>query len=120
MDISDAGKHCSDAVNLALALGGMGKWVAARLSDGKTDGNTYDTKADAVKHAIINHKLLHESQAAYIKIPPGGMPPEDASRYLLVVRKLYDNGMRIVDPDTTIVMPNTMEEFNNIFRKVRK
>lgn len=116
MYVSDAGRHCSDAVNLASLVGGMGKWVAARLTDGKTDGNVYDSKSDAIKHAIINLKLLHESQAAYIKIPPGGMPPAEATRFLEVVRKLYSSGMRITDPDKDLIMPNTIEDYNIFMR----
>ena len=113
LSLKDAGKHCSDAVNFAALMGGTGKWVAARLSDGKTDGNVYDTKADAIRHQ------LHEFQCAYIKIPPGGMPAEDAARYLDVNRILYENGMRIADPDASPIMPHTMEEYN-VFRRMRK
>lgn len=116
MDVSEAGKRCSEAVNLAALVGGTGRWVAARLSTGETDGNVYDSKADAIKHAIINLKLLHESQAAYIQIPPGGMPAAEATRFLAVIRKLHAAGMRIIDPDASPIMPHTIEEFN-IFMK---
>lgn len=110
MNGTDAGRHCSDAVNLALALGGVDKWIAVRLSDGKSDGNVYDLKSDAISHQ------LHEYQCAYIKIPPDGMPPEHATRFLNVNRKLYDNGMRIADPDRAPIMPHTIEEYNIFMR----
>lgn len=109
---ADAGRHCSDAVNLALELGGMGKWIAVRLSDGKTDGNIYDTKLQAIGHQ------LHEFQCAYIKIPPGGMVPEHGARFLEVNRKLYDKGMRIADPDKEAIMPFTSEDYS-IFRRAK-
>lgn len=109
---ADAGRHCSEAVNLALLLGGVGKWVAIRLSDGKSDGNIYDTKADAIRHQ------LHEFQCAYVKVPPDGMQPDHGARYLEVNRKLYDKGLRIADPNREAILPFTMEEYN-IFRKVK-
>jgi hypothetical protein len=109
---ADAGRHCADAVNLALLLGGIDKWIAVRLSDGKTDGNIYDTKADAIRHQ------LHEFQCAYIKIPPGGMDAAAGARYLDVNRILYDKGMRIADPNREAILPFTSEDYS-IFRKAR-
>lgn len=109
---ADAGRHCADAVNLALLLGGLGKWIAIRMSDGKSDGNIYDTKADAIRHQ------LHEFQCAYIKIPPDGMQPEHGAGYLEVNRKLYDKGLRIADPDKEAILPFTSEDFS-IFRRAK-
>jgi hypothetical protein len=106
----DAGQHCADAVNLALSLGGKGKWIAIRLSDGKSDGNIYDYKQQAINHQ------LHEFQCAYVKIPPGGMQVDEAVRYLNVNRKLYDKGMRIADPDAGVIMPHTIEDYNIFMR----
>lgn len=110
MKAIDAGQHCADAVNLALSLGGQGKWIAIRLSDGKSDGNLYDYKREAIKHQ------LHEFQCAYIKIPPGGMTKQDAIQYLGVMRKLYDKGARLADPDKSVVMPHTMEDYSLFMR----
>lgn len=93
---TDAAKACSDAVNLHLAAIGfdaMRKWVAIRLSDGKSDGTLYDTKRDAVRHQ------LDEFLCAYVSIPPNGMNVCDAEEYLDVHRKMYDAGMRITDRD---------------------
>lgn len=109
---ADAGRSCAEAVNLALLLGGMGRWIAVRLSDGKSDGNIYDTKWDAIRHQ------LHEFQCAYIKIPPGGMDIDHGARYLEVNRKLYDKGMRIADPDREAVLPYTLEDYS-LFRKAK-
>jgi len=98
---SDAARHASEAVNLHVLVdphGCIGKWVAVRLSDGKSDGNLYDTKAEAVDHQ------LHEQFCAYVCIPPGGMPPKDAEVYLRAMRQLADNGYRLADPDKHVVM----------------
>jgi hypothetical protein len=93
---SDAARHASDAVQLQLAVHkhhAIGKWVAIRLADGKSDGVLYDSKGDAVHHQ------LHEMMCAYVCIPPGGMPIEDAEIYLREMRKMYDAGVRLADPD---------------------
>jgi hypothetical protein len=110
MNGRDAGKNCADAVNLAVLLGGTNRWIAVRLSDGKTDGSIYDTKSDAIRHQ------LHEYQCAYVKVPLDGMSIDHGERFLEVNRKLYDNGMRIADPDHAPIMPNTIEEYN-VFMK---
>ena len=93
---SDAARRASEAVQLQLTVNGahaIGKWVAIRLSDGGSDHVLYDTKADAVRHQ------LYETMCAYVCIPPGGMPPEDAEVYLREMRKMYDAGVRLADPD---------------------
>jgi hypothetical protein len=98
----DAAKRASEAVHVhifALGHAAIGKWVAIRLADGGSDGKLYDTKAEAVRYQ------LHENMCAYVCIPPGGMPPEDALVYLRVNRQLYDNGMRLADPDKHVVVP---------------
>lgn len=93
--VKEDGRRLSDAVNLAVLLGGAGRWIAGRLSDGSTDGLIYDSKADAIRHQ------LHENQCAYVKVPPGGMPPLEATRYLQIHRELYAAGARLADPDMT-------------------
>jgi hypothetical protein len=93
---TDAARHASDAVNLhwsALQWGAVKRWVAVRLSDGKSDGTLYDTKRDAIRHQ------LHEQQCAYVCIPPGGMNACQAESMLSFSRRAYDAGMRLPDPD---------------------
>jgi hypothetical protein len=100
MQAADAARRASDAVNhhlLAIKEQAIGKWVAIRLVDGTSDMVLYDKKADAVAHQ------LHETTCAYVCIPPGGMPPDDAMVYLREMRRLYDNGARLADPDKEVV-----------------
>lgn len=95
----DAARRASDHVNFhlhALGVAAVGKWVAIRLSDGSSDGVLYDKKADAIKHQ------LHETTCAYVQIPVGGMPPEDALVFMKYNRQLYDAGFRIADPDAEV------------------
>jgi hypothetical protein len=106
---SDAARRCSDIVNTHLVANraNAGKWVAIRLSDGGSDGVLYDTRPDAIRHQ------LHETQCAYVCIPPTGMPPKDAEAFLAFNRKLYDAGFRMPDPvqpNREIIMPTRIED----------
>jgi hypothetical protein len=109
---SDAAKRCSDAVNLALHNEGFGRWLAIRLSDGGTDGNTYNSMSEAISHQ------LHESQCAYLKITPDGMGQREAELWLAAVRKLYDKGFRITDPDANVtpILPYKREDYSLFMR----
>lgn len=94
----DAAHRLSDIVNTHLAAEGQAAWgrfVAARLSDGGTDGNLYDSKADAVRFQ------LHEQQCAYVMVTPDGMSPHVAAIMLRFFRDCYDNGLNPADPDFT-------------------
>lgn len=100
MPVTDDGKRLHEAVAKAIAAGGRERWIAARLSDGGTDGNVYDTRADAVRHQ------LHEDQCCYVLVPPGGdMPPHEATAYLDFHRRRQAAGMSMVDPEAQAPMP---------------
>jgi hypothetical protein len=89
-------------VTLAAIGGGIGCWLAIRLSDGGSDNVPYPTRADAIRHQ------LHETQCAYVKVPPGGMQPGEADVYLEYHRDLYDAGFRLPDPEFAMpLMPLT-------------
>ncbi len=109
---SDEARRCSDAVNLALETSGFGKWLAIRLSDGGTDGEYYDSMSEAIKHQ------LHESQCAYLKVPPDGMGLHEAELWLAAVRKIYDAGFRITDPDANVtpILPYKREDYSLFMR----
>lgn len=111
---SDAAKRCSDTIRLHIVAGQKGRWVAIRLSDGGSDGVVYDTRADAIRHQ------LHESQCAYVKVPPDDMPPEHAERYLAFHRRAYDGGFRLTDPDDRRepIMPYTLEALQGALRPI--
>jgi hypothetical protein len=114
--VSDAAKRCSEQINLGVITGHVGKWVAIRLADGSSDGVFYDQRADAIEHQ------LHESLCCYVKIPPSGMPPEDAERFMQVNRAFYDAGFRLTDPDDERhpIMPHTNEEFIALMNASRR
>ena len=90
---SDAARRCSDQVSLHAVAGSVWKWAAIRLEDGGSDGVPYDTREEAIKHQ------LHEQFCCYVQVPPTGMTPRQAENFLKFNRALYQNGMRITDPD---------------------
>lgn len=92
--VTDAGRRLAEAHERARAAGGVGRFIAARLSDGRTDGAIYDTRDDAIRHQ------LDETQCAYIVVQPAAMPDEEATGLLDVNRRIYAAGMRTTDPDT--------------------
>jgi hypothetical protein len=109
---SDTAKRCSDAVNNAVHGGHVGKWLAIKLHDGSTDSVAYDRRADAIRHQ------LHETLCCYIKVPPGGMQPVEAERFMAFSRMVYNAGYRLADPESeaTPIFPYTMEELNRMLR----
>ncbi len=111
--VTEKGKRLSEAVTIAILSGGRGRWIAARLSDGKTDGKIYDRKSDAVRHQ------LHETQCAYVQVPMvGDMPENEASQFLEVAERLYRAGYRLSDPDTTPMVTNdTARSVRNSLRR---
>ena len=93
---SDAAKRVSAEYNMhrtADLYGSMGKWIAVALADGSSDHVLYDSKRDAVRHQS------DEFLCAYIQISPAQMTERDAETFLGTMRKLYDKGIRLVDPD---------------------
>lgn len=102
----DAAKRCSEAINSQLTFQGIsavGKWVAVALSNGKGDGNLYDTKSDAIRHQ------LHENLCAYVCITYDGMSVDSALSYMRTHRKMYAAGMRLCDPDKMVHAPMRRE-----------
>jgi hypothetical protein len=96
----DRARRASEAVNLHVLAGAAGRWMAIRLSDGGSDGHTYDNKAEAVRFQI------HEKQCAYIRIPPDGMTPKQAKTSVLDFQEgLYNVGARLADPATQLQQP---------------
>lgn len=104
--LADIGKRVHETIALHITAGSVGRWAAFRLADGSSDGIPYDTRADAIRHQ------LHESLCCYVKIPPDGMPPLDAVRFILINRMIYAGGFRLTDPDDEreVILPLTNEE----------
>lgn len=60
--MTDRGRRVADTIKVHILGNGedaYGKWVSARLSDGVSDGALYDTKADAVRHALAPNHMAY-------------------------------------------------------------
>lgn len=102
---SSEARHAADAVNLhrsALGFAAVGKWVAVRLRDGKSDGVLYDDKQAAVRHQLDEHLCM------YVRLSPAGVTPCAAESLLKTHRKLYAAGFRLADPDATTGGPQVI------------
>lgn len=53
---SDAAKRFADAYNLHKAAGTSRGWIAVALADGRSDGEVYDSRADAVAHKFPSER----------------------------------------------------------------
>lgn len=97
MGHTDAAKRIFDTYHLhrtADLYGSIGKWFAAALIDGSTDGVLYESRKDAITHQHHN-----EMYYTYLQITPANITVCNAEVMLTVARKLYDKGMRMTDPD---------------------
>jgi hypothetical protein len=97
-------QRAHDHLNLLRVVRGeanvLNQWVAISLADGSIKQETYDTKAQAVRHQ------LHETQCAYLFV--NGFPTVGEMRYYLDENeRLYDSGYRLEDP-ATYVNPEAM------------
>lgn len=108
--VTDAAKRMSEAVGLAILANPpevtSRGWMAFALADGSTDHVVYPSKADAINH---QHNEFH---FAYVNLGQclGAMPTKDAQIWLDVHREAYDAGMRLTDPNTSIIMPQGREQ----------
>lgn len=94
---SDAAKKLRDTYCMHQqfdADSGLGKWFASALADGDTDNVLYDSK-----HSAVRHQKHNENYYTYVRIIPHTMTVCEAEVMLSTARRLYDQGMRMADPD---------------------
>jgi hypothetical protein len=90
---SDAAKRISDWYNLHKTAGGrIGQVFAVTLAAGSSNGDLYDTRAEAVLHA--QH---HEHWLAFIKLGPASMSVCQAASVLYMERMAAH--LRLADRD---------------------
>jgi len=98
---SDAAKRLADAYNLHYEAGALygatnvGKWIAAKLDDGRTDNTVYDSKYDAVMHQ--HHD---EQYYTFVRIIPSSMSVCAAEAMLRMGRLYFDYQMKTADRDS--------------------
>lgn len=83
----DAALRLSDRVSNHLVARrevALFQWIAVRLSDGGAEADAlYPSRADAVAHQLA------PEYCAYVRIPPDGMSPRSAWRYLRMTREIH-------------------------------
>ena len=96
MGHSDAAKRLYDTYTLhkvADLFGNLGKWFAVRLADGTGDGMLYDSKDECALFQRIDERYF-----AYVQVTHAQMTICSAEAYLMLLRRMYDAGIRQVDP----------------------
>lgn len=114
--VSDAAKRIYDTYNLHKIgdpYGSIGKWFAARLSDGTGDNTLYDSKGECVRHQ--HHDEMYY---VYVQITPGDMSQTDAQIWLELHRRMYEKNIRMVDPQHVsggreVIKRATQEDMRN-------
>lgn len=108
--ISDAAKRMSEAVGLAIIANPpevtSKGWMAFALADGQTDHVIYPSKAAAIAHQHDEFRYAYLNLAQCL----GAMPLKDAQIWLDVHRQAYDGGLRLTDPNTSIIMPQGRDQ----------
>lgn len=119
-ELLDSANRMRDAVNLHVVAGALGArarhlcWVAIRLEDGRSDGNLYESRLDAV-----NHTQNKSPGWTYVLIGADSMSEREALLVLQMHRKAYAMGVRfseehVVVPQMTELMapflPNTLRK----------
>jgi hypothetical protein len=90
---SDASKRISDWYNLHKAAGGrIGQVFAVTLAQGSSNGDLYDTRAEAIVHAGHDEHWL-----AFIKLGPASMSVCQAASVLMMERGAAH--LRLADRD---------------------
>jgi hypothetical protein len=96
-DNHESARRVADTYNLHMLAdpdNARGKWFAAKLEDGRSDGVLYDDKLSCVLHQHHNERYY-----TFIRINPSSMNPCEAQVMLNTARLLYKNGARMADPD---------------------
>jgi hypothetical protein len=101
---SDAAKRVCDTYNLHRAAGAafgihsnLNKIFACRLSDGTSDGDLYDTRADCIRHQHHDEKWF-----CYLRVERYVMTVCQAESALKWHREAYDKGLVFVDRDAVV------------------
>jgi len=101
----DVARRVADAVNIHLAADPDARgFVACRMDTGRSDGNLYDTRSDAVRHMMPSGE---ESWYMYVKVTPEGATPKGAWVYVVQCRAMRERGIRPDHED--IQLPTRLE-----------
>jgi hypothetical protein len=118
---TDDAMRVADAITLHWVAGGwdgcVGRWMAFKLADGRTDNILYPSQYDAVRHqkGIYQHYM-------YLKLVPGGMSICEAEILLALHRKARQRDIGTPDIDQKknrdLIPRLTVEERNQQLRQL--
>ena len=121
--ITDAARKMSDAINSRLTFSNPIEiahcYMAFKLQDGSTDGNLYDSKADAIRH-VSDYRYW---AFFCFRNALGGANPKDCQLFLDIHRHAYENGGQLADPDDVSGGPDAIvpiAQHDSIFGRVRQ
>jgi hypothetical protein len=114
--LREAGKRMADALTLAIIAdpAAVGRWMAFRLEDGRTDHVVYDTRPDAIRHQA------HETLCHYEQLRPSGFSADECALTLMYARAAYDAGWRPSADDPAPIRPVRLEDARRKFRQLRQ
>lgn len=107
-ELVDAANRMRDAVNLHVVAGTLGirerhlQWLAIRLEDGRSDGEVYETRKDAVRHTMNKSKGWF-----YVKVGVDSMGEREAIIVLQQARQAFAKG--VVFAEEEVITPMLSE-----------
>jgi hypothetical protein len=128
-ELKDAAARMRDAVNLHVLTGTYGArdrqlcWVAIRLEDGRSDGELYESRRDAVKHTTNREKGWF-----YAKVGADVMHEQESIIVLQQARQAFKAGVIFAEEQVATPMlselltpyiPNTLEKLG-LLRPARR
>lgn len=110
----DVARRVADAVNIHITANPDARgFVACRMDDGRSNGDLYDTRKDAVRHHM---KAGQESNYFYVKVTPDGLTPRAAWVLVVAFRRLRDAGIRPDHED--VQLPQRRELLARVDRRL--
>lgn len=107
-ELLNAAARMRDAVNLHVVAGNLGvrerhlQWVAINLDDGRSDGEVYETRRDAVRHTHLKSKAWF-----YVKVGADSMGERESIIVLQQARQAYKAG--VVFAEEHVITPQLSE-----------
>jgi hypothetical protein len=107
-ELLDAAARMRDAVNLHVVAAALGVrdrnlcWVAIKLEDGRSDGNLYESRQDAV-----NHTQNLSRGWAYLKVGADSMGERESLIVLQTFRMAFARG--VIFAEEEVVVPHLSE-----------
>lgn len=107
-ELTDAANRMRDAVNLHVIAGVLGvrerrlQWVAIKLEDGRSDGEVYESRPDAVRHTANKSRGWF-----YVKVGAESMNEREAIIVLQQARQAFAKGVIFAEED--VITPHLSE-----------